>query len=267
MSEDRSQQKPESRHLDGVLSDLRSVLSGVPAPAAELPVETLLPVPPTPPARSVEEDPTPLPPIPRGIETANEWLQPEAAAEPAPSPIFSTNAFSDDVAAPAEPVAAPEEASPSFDLPIPGTLETREAPVAAEDPDLDLVTESRPEGLVQIACLFPDGDEKKGQSFVNRLKESAARMRKPITVQPVFLHSWSSGAINVDAWAKSAVLSGADTIFVIAPKASAPLFAALAAAAAVAGTEGRFVPAELLQSPSLYADVLVDLKRKANGPR
>ncbi len=241
-----------------------------------------------------------IPTVPRGIETTPEnwsfvsddfmrdiptplidgatgpaapkpsWLQTEMGigAEPEPpQEIFPEPVAAASVIAVDTPADVP--ASDSTLLPVPGILESREpAAPAAEAPALDLESvEPHPEGLVQIACLFPEGEEKTGQNFVNRLRDAAVLLKKPLTILPVFLHTWSAGAVDVPAWLKSAALSGADAMFVIAPRCNQTLFSSIAKEAQVAGTSGRVVVAEHLQSPALYADILVELNRRSRGPR
>ena len=303
MSDDKIQGPPPARSLDGVLDELRSVLAGASASSQNTPeeVELVAPAPPPPPPPVSDPivpfeviipdaaPPPPPPPIPTAVEqSVDQCSLVERAADPAlpPPPVsegapltpalpIEQNAFTaepvtadEPMAEPVlpEPAAAPAASSPFDDL-IPGTRESRDVLPPAEDPGFDLETETRPEGLVQIACLFPEGEEKKAQMFVNKLKEAAARLKKTVTVQPVFLHTWSASSVDLVAISRSASLSGADFIYVLAPRASAAMFASLSSEAAKAGTSGRMVALELLPSPSLYADVLVDLSRKANGPR
>lgn len=286
MPDDKIPGQPKAASLDGAFDELRSLLSNLPASPAAEPEHTEPVAPPAPvefhvvtPAPSADE--APMPPIPTAIESSSEsWtMTQDSAADSVPPPVSdsappASSWLQPEAGIAQEPDQAPEPAAveapapvDDFMPPIPGTREAPDiAPVEAPDLDLD-VTEAKPENLIQIACLFPEGEEKKGQAFVTRLREAAARLKKPLTVQAVFLHNWSADAVNVTAWAKSASLSGADAVFVIAPKASVPLFASLRAEAAATGAVGRVLAAEQIASPALYADILVEIKRKANGAR
>lgn len=219
-----------------------------------------------------------VPPSPPLTPMADPWLHPglgvDAPAIESALPV-SEIARPEPILPPATEFAAPMNEPPveapapavkpaadfEFELPIPGTIETREKPVADASPHLELDgTELKPDDLVQIACIYPQGQEKAGQAFVNKLREAAEKMRRPMTVQAVFVSGWTPDKIDPAAWAKSASLSGADAIFVLTFRASANLFRDLASAMK-GGPRSRVVMLEQVNFPTLYADILVELRR------
>jgi hypothetical protein len=247
---------------------------------------------------SPSEPMSPAPTEPAAGKTADPWLhpaasgfEPEPVVAPAkaavPPPASAVPGFDspfDALSAPADPLsfdtapameAAPSEppvrsaAAPAssardfeFELPIPGTKETKDKPKEDAGPQLDLEgTEMKPENLVQIACLFPEGQEKAGQQFVNKLREAAEKLRTPMTLKAVFVSAWSPSAIDPASWAKSAQLSGADSLFVLSFRASAKLFSQLADAVSPSGLKARLIMLEQVGFPTLYADILVELRR------
>ena len=191
-------------------------------------------------------------PFASGIQIPPEPIEPEISASVEKSDAETLPQIG---ALASEGVPPPDEMVP----PVPGIREEREAPVF-EAPALDLEgTERKPEGFVQIACLFPFGDEKAGKTFVNRLREAAERLRRPLTIQPVFISSWTTDHISLSEWSRTAALSGADVVFVLAPRAQLLLFAAGAPAE---GLACRLVSLEQIAMPMLYVDILADLRRR-----
>ena len=237
------------------------------APLAPPPPSPLAPA--TPPAEAPSADPwlrsgfgldsplgEPGAPAPAAVPAAPAARMPEFVIEspammPAAPPVESAPAM------PLRPAADFE-----FELPIPGTKETKDPPPAESGRHLELDgTEMKPRDLIQVACIYPEGQEKAGQAFVTRLREAAEKLRAPITVQAVFVSAWSTDKIEPTVWGKSASLSGADVMFVLSFRASANLFRALPEVALKGGPKSRLVLLEQTNFPTLYADILVELRR------
>lgn len=163
-----------------------------------------------------------------------------------------------------QPILPPvEQPSPSpIPVPIPQTLERKPEPVKPPvNPNLNLeAPDLKPKGVVQIACIFPEGQEKLGQTFVSKLREVGEKSRKPVNIQAVFVHPWVSNKVDVAAWKKSAVLSGADTMFVLVSKNEASSLKTLSADPS-SDIKCRIVYLEHIAMKTLYADILVDFQR------
>jgi hypothetical protein len=162
--------------------------------------------------------------------------------------------------------AAAFESQPSkmseFQVPIPETLDRRPSRQETIEPDeLGLEQENiKPKDVIQIACIFPEGQEKQGQTFVSKLKEVGEKAKIPLTIQAVFVHPWSANAVDIVAWKKSAILSGSDIMFVISTKAAMEPFRG-AGLQAGDRLHSRLVLVEHISMPTLYADILVELQR------
>jgi hypothetical protein len=213
--------------------------------------------------------------------SADPWMQSGSGLDvPPPEPVASTpppvrapefviepheTKQMDPIEVAPTPAAAPDmrpAADFEFELPIPGTKEKKEAPVVESGGHLDLAgTELKPRDLIQVACIYPEGQEKAGQAFVTKLREAAEKLRAPMTIQAVFVSSWSPDKLEPQAWAKSASLSGADAMFVLSFRASGKLFSNLGETTAKCGTKARLVLLEQTAFPTLYADILVELRR------
>jgi hypothetical protein len=190
------------------------------------------------------------------VPSANPWLRPEPG-EPLVEPAMTERV---------EPDAGPviernQTPAVEIELPIPGTKEKKDNAPKAEATDLDLEGKDlKPKDLMQIACLFPEGDEKAGQAFVNRLRDSAEKLRKPMAIQAVFISAWSGDKVDVASWTASASLSGADVMFVLAPRSNVKMFRDLPAISRE-GVKTRLVTLEQTPFPTLYADILVEMRR------
>jgi len=282
---------PAESDFDKIAADGAMFLPPVPEPIEKSPeawplvkdVDDVIPAPPLAPA-ALPVTPPPAPPA--EMPSADPWMRSGFGLDSAPSepaqpvsppsapaarvpefviePAASTHAaFETDLApAPAAPAPVRPAADFEFELPIPGTKETRDAPSLDSGPHLDLDgTEMKPRDLIQVACVYPDGQEKAGQTFVTKLREAAEKLRLPMTIQAVFVSSWAPDKIEPHAWGKSASLSGADVMFVLAFRASGNLFRNLGEVAVKGGPKSRLVLLEQINFPTLYADVLVELRR------
>lgn len=147
-------------------------------------------------------------------------------------------------------------------IPIPGTWTGEEKPSAPEAPQLDLdVIDKKPQGLVQIACVYPEGEEKLGQQFVNKLRELAEKAKGRLNIQMVFVSGWNIQNVDLSAWIKSATLSGADVMFVLSAKKDLELFKGFKLDPLNDGIKTRFVMLEHLGLRTLYPDILIELQR------
>jgi hypothetical protein len=236
-----------------------------PADPAPAEIQSAPPEVPPPILKTPEAPPSkPEPDIFSELSSVSEFLPPEP-----PSPFLNGAAFENPPSNPVPDVVRlvekTEYSIADMPLPIPGTLNEK-APenLSSSEPKLDLdvdVIEKKPAGLVQIACIFPAGEEKNGQHFVTKLREAASRAAKDI--QPVFVTSWTPDAIDLASWEKSAQLSGADVVFVLLLKKDQALFKNSTRRPVERGMSRRLVYLEQIELRTLYADVLIDLKRGA----
>jgi hypothetical protein len=288
-------------NLNGVVEELRGFLAGLNEPKAAPDAFDPTPPPPAPSQPDFPSEPfmsepfIDAPPVPEPIplpSVNNEppsfadsmFLQEPAppAAPPAPSPLSITPEPPEIFSAPDPSTVAPNPFTPpmsspsptvdEFQVPIPGTLNNEaptESPIFATEPviaddmgagDVSL----KPEGVVQIACIYPEGKEKQSQQFVAKLKEFATKSKKTTTIHPVFIQAWNRDTINMTAWGKSAHLSGADLIFILSPKNDAALFDEALRNSRVEGVPVRLLYLENVALRTLYADVLVDCQRSVN---
>lgn len=226
-----------------------------PAPAAPVPA---------PAAPVTEPPPTETAPA---APSANPWLHGGFGMD---APLINPAPKPESIAPPsvekpvsAETAAVKPAADFEFELPIPGTKETKDKPEAEPASEhLELEgTEMKPRDLVQVACIYPEGQEKAGQGFVSKLREAAEKLRTPMTIQAVFVSGWSPDNVDPAAWAKSASLSGADLMFVLTFRSSANLFRSLGSTPFKPGFKTRLVLLEQTAFPTLYADILVELRR------
>jgi hypothetical protein len=181
-----------------------------------------------------------------------------------------TNFFSDEPAAPpAEPAAppAPETAAippmPEPPIPIPGNLEIRPDPALVEEKkELELErNEIKPLGVFQVACIFPEGEEKQEELFISHLKEAGQKARPALTIESVFVTAWVPGVLDFEAWTKSAVLSGADVMIILSRKKDFDMFKSITPDTTRDGVKTRFAALEYVPLRTLYADIVVELQR------
>lgn len=158
----------------------------------------------------------------------------------------------------AEPYSPP---APDTQFPIPQSLDQKPVQERPPDPDRNLETpDLKPKGHVQIACIFPAGQEKTGQLFVSKLRETGEKSKKPVTVEAVFVHPWAMDKIDIAAWKKSAILSGADSMFILVPKTNVGLFKSNGPDP-LHQIKTRVIQLEHIPMKTLYADIIVDFQR------
>lgn len=215
-------------------------------------VEDLLPPLPPSPFDAVETPPSPPPPpppIPVAIEVPVTVPEPVEKAVFEKAPPMEPRLPVDIMAPP--PAAEPPPVKP-LDLPVPST---------DEKPAMIEVQMEKPEGLIQIACIYPKGFEKQGQHFVTTLRSACSAAKLKIVIQPVYIQPWSSDKIDVPGWADAARLAGADRMFVMASKKEQDQFKNVAGEGASKGVASRLILLEHVGLRTLYADILVELRR------
>lgn len=232
-------------------------------------------------ANPPDSPPTPETIEPVGMVTPIDPIE-ELAAPPAPpppaTPVTSNPVPPDDKAflfdvlppPPLSPLEQEERAQRSIekeqenDIGLPGSIDSKLPGISQENETvkLDEQTVVKPEGLIQIACIFPKGLEKLGQQFVTALKSVCDKSKDPLNIQAVFIHPWAIESVDVTAWSRSALLSGADIMFVLVPKKEADKFSDLVQKAIAVGIQARLVQVEHVGLRALYADLYVQLRRK-----
>lgn len=158
-------------------------------------------------------------------------------------------------------VAAMPALESNSEFPIPGTLfekPKKEESFFEDEPEYSAQS-LKPENLIQVACVYPEGQEKNGQSFISRLREAAEKLSKE--VQPVFIEPWSAGSLDPMVWAKSAEVSGADFMFVLCSKSEQETMKSLMRKIPANGIGSRLVLIEQIPLKTLYADILIKLNR------
>jgi hypothetical protein len=234
------------------------------------------PVEPPPPPPVVPEKPAPVP----EAESVNPHRSPaEELLPPLPPSPFdeevkvveppavptSAHATQEPVMAPRVPVEEPSVRPPSIPPPISMPDERVEPAVAAqpieENPAILEVPMHKKEGVVQIACIYPKGSEKQGQHFVSTLRTACTAAKLTIVIQPVFIQPWSSDNIDIPTWTKAAHDAGADRLFILAAKKDQPLVKDFASQVTKEGIPSRIVSLEHVGLRTLYADILVELRK------
>lgn len=201
--------------------------------------------PPAKPAPSLEALLPPLPPSPFDVDA--QAAASGAAAVPV-EPIPS--------ASPVPPPAIPER--PAMEtVHMPPTI----SPFNDDPVDNELVDE-KTDGVIQVACFYPKGLEKQGQHFVSSLRGACEKARLPISVQAVYIQPWSAGLVDLPTWAKTARKAGAERMYVLTGKQDQAPFKNLPAAANAMGLKSRLILLEHVGLRTLYADILVELRRR-----
>ncbi len=149
-------------------------------------------------------------------------------------------------------------------IPIPSTVsDEKKSPLKAKrEEELELDgTELKPAGFIQVACMFPDGQEKESQQFFSKLRDVAEKSKSRLKLNMVFVNAWNSENMNPAAWVKSAKLSGADILFVLAFKKDLEHFKNLPNDPTGKNVKVRVVAVENFAMRALYADILIELER------
>ena len=147
--------------------------------------------------------------------------------------------------------------------PIPRTIEEFRSPASApEAPLFQIDPVAKPKDLVQLACFFPEGNDKVGQQFAKQLRDAGAQRVPSLVIEPVLISSWSSGNVDMNAWIKSAQLSGADIMFILAPRQEMKLFQHTSIIGLQPQVSTRIVATEHVALRTLYADIMIELKRR-----
>ncbi len=243
---------PEAAPLQAETTPMQAPpLSSQPPVASPVP-PSMRPPPPMPAA--------PPPTVPTMMDRP-PWPMDEVLPEPPPAPLSPPT-----LEVPSRPVSLESNALPAMNttdpFPIPRSVDDPQT-FGTERPDNPLTSaEAKPQNLIQLACMFPEGQDKIGQHFAKQLKELAAQSVPAFTVEPVLVSSWSSQSVDMNAWTKSARLSGADIMFVLTPRQDMALFQSAPAMGIQPEIATRIVAMEHVSLRTLYTDILIELKRK-----
>jgi hypothetical protein len=151
-------------------------------------------------------------------------------------------------------------------IPVPGTLHQlppTKKPKMNEDTleQMDIHNAS----VFGIACFFPDGHEGEADEFIKKLKAAlAASSHSNLRFDAILLNPWTPGQVNAHAWKKAASLSGANFLFVIAPRHDKELFKDISRPGHKDEIKTRLVFLEQVPLRALYADLLADVLRSLN---
>lgn len=210
-----------------------------------------------------ENDESPMPII---LPKKKEKSLAEAFSEMDKELGADENSSSTSSLAPEKPLQAAPALPQASPIPIPRNIELSSLTNdASKNPNEPVEEEVKPEGLIQIACLFPQGEEKKGQEFVNKLKELCKKSSKGISIEPVYINGWAEKSLDLSACVKTAQISGSDMMYILAPRAQSGLFKDLTRISTSENLPARVVYIEQIALKNLYADLYVDLSRRKNG--
>ena len=95
---------------------------------------------------------------------------------------------------------------------------------------------------------------------MSRLREAlTATKGASLSLQPVYIQSWSPDDLSFDVWDQMCASLGAHIVFVLVSKKDFPLFDSLHRQQRSSERRWRLVKMEHLDSRGLYADIVVDL--------
>jgi len=151
----------------------------------------------------------------------------------------------------------PQTVSESEPLSTPKSAQMRGNILSPLDSDVAV----KPRNLIQLACFFPEGQDKLGQQFSKQLRELGSSSIPALTIEPVLVSSWSSSTVDIGGWTKSAELSGADVMFILSSRQDAELFQSTSTGFQ-STISTRVVALEHVLLRTLYNDILIELKRK-----
>jgi hypothetical protein len=215
----------------------------------------------------------PPPSAPFILDNRPPWPMEESLPEApiAPESPSKLNLFHHTPSAPPPMSDNVEEPELPSSFPIPQTVSHHEPSAANEvmppiSPSRDPFTPDeagiKPKNIVQLACMFPEGQDRIGQQFARQLRDLGAQSVPALTVEPVLISSWSFENIDMNAWTRSAQLSGADVLFIISPRQEMSLFQQTAVPGLQADVKTRVIATEHVPLRTLYNDILIELKRK-----
>ena len=149
-------------------------------------------------------------------------------------------------------------------VPIPGTIQEEPKTPSEKDDRLNLEAKDfKPEGVFQVACIYPEGEEARGQRFVAKLRDVVHRAKSEMEIQVVFIQSWAEKNLDMNAMDKAAALAGATFTFILVPRKEKSLFQVQMAGASEGEWSGRVVFSEQVDLRTLYADILLQLEGKS----
>src|SRR5262249_5379751 len=150
-------------------------------------------------------------------------------------------------------------------IPVPGTLHQLPADKKKKSKDETLSEmDLHQTPVLGVACLFPEGHGAEADDFINRLKGALATSAQGGRLDAGLMNPWAPGQINPNAWKKAASLSGANFLFVLAPKKDKDLFKEVARVVHKDEVRARVVFLEQVPLRALYADLLADVLRSFN---
>lgn len=259
--------KFQSKESAETISKLRPDGVAPAEPSTATPPVTNLP-PEPPPMEIPVEPPPPPPPTRRLIDTDVHELRDQFPVPPAKNPMkedamkeLFLSPLEEELPPAAPPTSSPDKTPATDDLPL-------SAPVpknfeATDNPALHLdSTNVKPDHIYHVACVFPEGEEKRGQLFIANLKTAAKNGPEPINVQAVFIHPWGVGSVDLAAMAKSAMLAGAEMMYILSPLRDKERFKRHAEETLSSGVRSRMILIERVPLRALYADVILDLRRR-----
>lgn len=143
---------------------------------------------------------------------------------------------------------------------VPETVGSEEPPAPADDAQPNRLS-VKPDNLVHVACLVKAGRETDGQNFFQRLCDLGARLKAPLKIEPVFIHDWAPDRIDMEAWEKSAELSGADIMIILSDRTDAGIFLQKSSQPKEGRLKTVFVYFDTVTHYNLYAGLLNKMRR------
>ena len=151
-------------------------------------------------------------------------------------------------------------------IPVPETIHQTQQPVKIKKNDMILEEMSiKPSDHIQLACLYPDGQEKLANEFILKMKTAAAKAAGIPEIQVVLSTPWFLNQINISAWKKAASMSGAHFLIVLGFRKDKENFKDLSKVIHHEDVKSRLILIEQINLQALYADLLSDVMRNFNA--
>lgn len=151
-----------------------------------------------------------------------------------------------------------KEPDPEMEIPIPGTVEKKEKPASVPEPNWE-AEDMKPEGLQQIACLFPEGEEAQAKVFIKKLRDAGNRGNKPIDIRAAFIQPYLLSQLDWKVICQSCSTAGADTIFLLVKKEEKEAAQKIVSDAPSVSWKGRIIRLDQVPTRALYADLALEL--------
>jgi hypothetical protein len=153
----------------------------------------------------------------------------------------------------------------SLKIPIPGTLHqplsTNNRP-AADSTHADHDLEMKGKIVVQIACLFPAGQDALIHQFADKLEAASKNIPGVDGVHVAAMNALEIANKNYGSWKKAASLAGANFLFVFVPKKDKDQVKDVVRSGHQDEIPCRLIFLEHVPLKTLYADVAADLMRR-----